>query len=124
MDTYAVEANHMVDTILDMVYRLAGSRAIFFSSFSPEICILLSRKQSRYPVYFLTRAGYLPSNDARAASLLGAVHFARSWNLRGIVCLSHPLVQCPHLIRYVKAVGLECISWGPFNDNPEFVRVS
>ncbi len=42
MDTYAVELNHLTDTVLEKVYRLAGNRTLFFASFSPEICILLS----------------------------------------------------------------------------------
>ena len=32
MDTYALEANHVVDIVLDIVYRLAGKRTIFFSN--------------------------------------------------------------------------------------------
>jgi glycerophosphodiester phosphodiesterase len=44
MEPSAVEVNHLVDRILDCVYRHAGNRQIFFSSFSPEICILLSKK--------------------------------------------------------------------------------
>lgn len=69
MDTYAVELNHLVDTILKTVYRLAGNRTIFLSSFSPEICVLLSTKQHVYPVLFLTESGQIPSADARAGSL-------------------------------------------------------
>ncbi|KAI4254936.1 MAG: hypothetical protein L6R42_006984, partial [Xanthoria sp. 1 TBL-2021] len=69
METFAVEVNHLVDNVLDRVYRLANNRTIFFSSFSPEICILLSRKQHVYPVYFLTESGHIPSSDARADSL-------------------------------------------------------
>lgn len=123
MDTYAIELNLLVDTVLDKVYRLAGSRTVFLSSFSPEMCILLSNKQQNYPVYFLTESGHIPSADARADSLQEAIHFARSWHLPGIIARSQPLVMCPDLIRYVQDSGLECISWGELNDDPENAEV-
>lgn len=123
MDTYAVELNHLVDTILDKVYRLAGNRTIFLSSFSPEICILLSNKQHVYPVFFLTESGHIPSADARADSLQGAIHFAKSWRLPGVISRSEPLVLSPDLVRYVKDSGLICISWGGLNDDPEHAKV-
>lgn len=123
MDSYALESNHVVDTILNVVFLLAGKRRLFFSSFSPEICILLVRKQSVYPVLFLTESGHIPSADARADSLQDAVHFARAWGLPGVIARSQPLVASPSLIAYVKAQGLLCLSWGELNDVPEKAKV-
>lgn len=57
METYAVEANRLVDSTLESVYRLAGNRTVFLSSFSPEVCILLSNKQHEYPIFFLNKVG-------------------------------------------------------------------
>ena len=102
MDTYAVELNHLVDVILEKVYRLAGNRIIFFSSFSPEICILLLKKQHSYPVFFLTESGHSSSADGRADSLQEAIHFAKSWGLPGVISRSELLVMSPDLVRYVK----------------------
>ena len=124
MDTYAVELNHLVDTILEIVYRLAGNRTIFLSSFSPEICILLSTKQHVYPVFFLTESGQIPSADARVGSLQQAIHFAKSWHLLGVMSRSEPLVMSPDLIRYVKDSGFVCMSWGNLNDIPEHAKVN
>ena len=124
LDTYALEANHVVDIVLDIVYRLADKRNLFFSSFSPEICILLSRKQDIYPVYFLTESGHIPSADARADSLQEAIHFARKWRLPGIIARSQPLVMSPDLIQYVEDSGLQCISWGELNDESQNAEVS
>ena len=45
MEITAPEINKFVDTILSTVYKNGGNRSITFSSFSPEICILLSIKQ-------------------------------------------------------------------------------
>lgn len=123
MDTYAVELNVLVDVILDTTYRLAANRTIFFSSFSPEICILLSNKQNVYPVFFLSESGKILSADARASSLQEAIHFAKSWHLPGVISRSEPLVMCPEFVKYVKDSGLVCISWGGLNDDPEHAKV-
>lgn len=112
METFAVEANHVVDITLDRVYRLARKRSIFFSSFSPEVCILLSRKKHIYPVFFLTESGHISSSDARADSLQEAIGFAKSWCLAGVIARSEPLVMSPQLIGYVQDTGLMCLSWG------------
>ena len=124
METLAVEANHLVDSTLDRVYRLAGKRTVFFSSFSPEVCILLSNKQDIYPVFFLTESGHIPSSDARADSLQEAIWFAKSWRLAGVISRSEPLVTSPQLIQYVKDAGLVCVSWGGLNDVPEHAKVN
>lgn len=119
METFGVEANHLVDNVLDRVYHLAQNRTIFFSSFSPEVCILLARKQYVYPVYFLTESGHIPSSDARADSLREAVWFAKRWRLAGIISRSQPLVVSPRLIGRVQDAGLVCISWGELNDGAD-----
>ena len=123
METLAVEANHLVDSTLDRVYRLAGKRTVFFSSFSPEVCILLSKKQDIYPVFFLTESGHISSSDARADSLQEAIWFAKSWHLAGVISRSEPIVTSLQLIQYVKDAGLVCVSWGGLNDVPEHAKV-
>ena len=45
MDTYAPEMNTYLGIVLDKIYRLGGKRSTTFSSFSPEVCILLFLKQ-------------------------------------------------------------------------------
>lgn len=124
MDTYAVELNSFVDTILTMVYDLGGTRDMLFSSFNPDVCLLLSFKQPSIPVLFLTDAGASPVGDIRASSLQEAVRFASRWNLLGIVTQAEPLVLCPRLVRIVKESGLVCVSYGAMNNNSEHVEVS
>ncbi|KAL8887940.1 MAG: hypothetical protein Q9215_004551 [Flavoplaca cf. flavocitrina] len=119
METFAVEVNHLIDQVLERVYRLGRKRTIFFSSFSPEVCIVLSRKQDVFPVYFMTESGHIPSADARADSLREAIWFAKSWRLAGVISRSQPLVVSPQLIGRVQDAGLVCISWGELNDLPE-----
>ena len=123
MDTYAVELNSFVNTVLDKVYELGRGRNMIFSSFNPDICLLLSFKQPSIPVLFLTDAGASPVGDIRASSLQEAIRFASRWNLLGIVTTAEPLVLCPRLVRVVKESGLVCVSYGILNNDTEKVKV-
>lgn len=123
METCALELNAFIDTTLDKIYRLGAKRSITLSSFSPEICILLSIKQQGYPVLFINKAGSVPTGDVRASSLQQAIRFAKSWNLAGIVMLSDVFVMCPRLVQYAKRSGLVCGSYGNLNDDPKYAKV-
>ncbi|KIW34001.1 uncharacterized protein PV07_00804 [Cladophialophora immunda] len=122
MDTYAVELNSFVDTVLTKVYDLGKGRNIIFSSFNPDICLLLSFKQPSIPVLFLTDSGTSPAGDIRATSLQEAIRFASRWNLLGVVSAAEPLVAAPRLVRVVKESGLVCVSYGTLNNDSAMVR--
>lgn len=124
MDTYAVELNSFVDTVLTKVYDLGKKRNVIFSSFNPDICLLLSFKQPSIPILFLTDAGTHPVGDIRASSLQEAIRFASRWNLLGVVSAAEPLVISPRLVKVVKESGLVCVSYGTMNNDPEKVKVS
>jgi glycerophosphodiester phosphodiesterase len=124
MDQYAVELNSFVDTVLQKVYDMMGKRNVIFSSFNPDICLMLSFKQPSIPVLFLTDAGTSPVGDVRAASLQEAIRFASRWNLLGVVSAAEPLVMCPRLVKVVKESGLVCVSYGTLNNDPTNVMVS
>lgn len=123
MDWYAVELNSFVDTVLTKVYDLGEGRNIMFSSFNPDICLLLSFKQPSIPVLFLTDAGTFPVADIRASSLQEAIRFAARWNLLGIVSACDPFVLAPRLVRVVKESGLVCVSYGTMNNEQDKVRL-
>lgn len=123
MDTYAVELNSFCDTVLTKVYDLGKKRNIIFSSFNPDICLLLSFKQPSIPILFLTDAGMSPVGDIRASSLQEAIRFASRWNLLGIVSAAEPLCNSPRLVRAVKESGLICVSYGVLNNDPRTVQV-
>ncbi len=123
MDTYGVELNLFVDTILQKVYNFSGRRNIFFTSFSPELCVLLAHKQNRNPVLFLKESNLFPTSDVRDSNLQEAVCFARRWNLHGVVMSSEPFVMSPKLMAYVKDAGLICISFGFLNNDAENAKV-
>lgn len=123
MDNYAIELNSFVDTVLKMVYDLGSERNILFSSFHPDICLLLSFKQPSIPVLFLTDAGASEVGDIRASSLQEAIRFASRWNLLGIVSASEPFVMCPRLIQVVKNSNLVCFSYGTLNNDEHNARI-
>ncbi|KAK5445148.1 Glycerophosphocholine phosphodiesterase [Exophiala xenobiotica] len=123
MDTYAVELNSFVDTVLTKVYDLGKGRNIIFSSFNPDICLLLSFKQPSIPVLFLTDAGTSAVGDIRATSLQEAIRFASRWNLLGVVSAAEPLVAAPRLVRVVKESGLVCVSYGTLNNDSTKVKL-
>lgn len=123
MDTYAPEINTYVDIVLDKIYQLGGLRSITFSSFSPEVCILLATKQIDYPVLFLSKAGSVPVGDIRCSGLQQSIQFAKRWNIAGIIMLSDPLVTCPQLIQHARSSGIFCNSYGPLNNDPECAKV-
>ena len=124
MAPFSVEANTFVDRVLARVYALAGTRSIGFSSFSPEMCILLAIKQHDYPILFLSKAGSILVGDVRSGGVQQSIQFAKRWGLAGIVMLSEPFVMSPMLIAYAKSAGLVCCSYGDLNDEPENALVS
>lgn len=79
MGEIAIDLNFYVDTILKVIYdENTTGRDIVFSSFHPDVCLLLSLKQPTMPVLFLTEAGTMPMYDIRASSLQNAVRFAKN----------------------------------------------
>ncbi|KAF7889387.1 uncharacterized protein EAF01_010880 [Botrytis porri] len=122
MDTYAVELNSFCDTVLAKVYDMKQKRKVIFSSFNPDICLLLSFKQPSIPILFLTDAGTSPVGDIRASSLQEAIRFASRWNLLGVVSAAEPLCNSPRLVKVVKDSGLVCVSYGVLNNDPVKVQ--
>lgn len=114
----AVEMNHWVDTVLQVVYDNANERDIMFSSFHPDICVMLSLKQPSIPILFLTQGGTSKMADVRASSLQNAIRFARSWNLLGIVSDAKPIIEAPRLAQVIKSSGLVCVTYGVENNEP------
>ncbi|OLL24125.1 Glycerophosphodiester phosphodiesterase GDE1 [Neolecta irregularis DAH-3] len=123
MDSFAIELNRWVDSILKIVYDLADGRDIVFSSFHPDVCVVLSLKQPSVPILYLTEAGTEVRSDIRATSLQEAVRFASRWNLLGIVSACQPFIECPRLVKVVKESGLICVSYGERNNDPQNARM-
>jgi glycerophosphodiester phosphodiesterase len=125
-DTFAIEVNTFVDTILASVFSHPSCqhRPIILSSFSPEICILVSLKQKAFPIFFLNESGNNPVGDIRSSSIQEAIHFATSWGLDGIIMAAEAFVCAPKLVGVAKVKGLVTGSWGAPNNEPECAKVS
>ncbi|OKL55438.1 hypothetical protein UA08_09296 [Talaromyces atroroseus] len=124
-DTFAIEVNTFVDTILTSIlsHPSCQRRPIMLSSFSPEVCILLSLKQNMFPIFFLNESGNNPVGDIRASSVQEAIHFATYWGLDGIIMAADPFVHAPNLVRVAKMKGLVTGSWGALNNEPECAKI-
>lgn len=117
------DINLFVDTILEIVYENGNGRDMIFSSFHPDVCILLSLKQPSIPILFLTESGTSKMADIRASSLQQGIRFAKNWNLLGIVSAAAPIVECPRLVNVVKSSGLVCVTYGVQNNDPKNARL-
>ncbi|KAF9203827.1 Glycerophosphocholine phosphodiesterase [Haplosporangium sp. Z 27] len=123
---YAFEINRFVDRILQEVYdheNMHPDRNIIFSSFHPDICLLLNMKQPNYPVFFLTDGGTSVVADRRCNSIQGAVRFATSIDLLGIVTHSGPIIEAPNLIKGIKDTGLLVFTYGADNNDVENAKL-
>ncbi|KAG0255352.1 Glycerophosphocholine phosphodiesterase [Mortierella polycephala] len=123
---YTFEMNRFVDRILKEVYdhdQTQPDRNIIFSSFHPDICLLLNLKQPNYPVFFLTDGGTSVIADRRCNSIQAAVRFATSIDLLGIVTHSLPIIEAPNLIKGIKETGLLVFTYGTDNNDVENARL-
>jgi len=122
------ERNFFADRILDVVYAAAGDRRIMFSTFDPDMAVVLARKQLRYPVFLLTEAGTPPAPlpDARMNSLASAVAFATApaVGLFGIVTDVTPLLTAPRMVAAVQHdARLALATYGRANNDPAVVAL-
>jgi glycerophosphodiester phosphodiesterase len=114
---YIQEMNLFVDTILECVYNYTDAdRKIIFSSFHPDIALLVNMKQPNYPVFFLTDAGTLPMADVRCNSIQEAIRFAKGADLLGVVTASEPILEAPRLVKIIKQTGLLLFTYGVLNN--------
>jgi glycerophosphoryl diester phosphodiesterase len=123
MDPFFIEANFFTDTVLLCLATHIGSRPILLSSFSPEICILLSLKQSRWPILFGNDSGNWQPTEIRASNLQEGVGFAKRWDLDGLVVTSEPLVLAPGLVGFLKGKRMVMATYGAWNGEVEGVTV-
>uniref|UniRef100_A0A0N5AG98 Glycerophosphocholine phosphodiesterase GPCPD1 n=1 Tax=Syphacia muris TaxID=451379 RepID=A0A0N5AG98_9BILA len=114
------EHNEYLDLILSEVLTYAGDRRIVFSSFDPDICILLAAKQNKYPVLFLcvgVTTRYEPFVDVRASTSNAAVNLAASIGILGVNFHSEDLLRDPAPLHRANAFGLISFVWGDDLDN-------
>ncbi|KAJ1948320.1 Glycerophosphocholine phosphodiesterase, partial [Linderina pennispora] len=135
------EMNQFVDRILDIVFKHTPSlpkqslaefsdderperRPIVFTSFHPDICLLLAHKiDGEFPIMFLTDAGRTTMADARCNSLVAAVRLCRRMGLAGIVTYAAPIVESPRVAHMVRRNNLALATYGRQNNRREMVLI-
>eukprot|EP00842_Homolaphlyctis_polyrhiza_P006787 jgi/Hompol1/7109/HPOL_000652-RA len=118
------DINLFCDAILSVVLDHAyGTRAIYFSSFHPEICLLLCQKQNKYPVFFLTEGGMAQTVDERLNSLWSAIQVAKRCGCLGIVTLVDPLLKSPALIPTIRRTGLLLFTYGSLSNDVDNCKI-
>ncbi|KAJ1873090.1 atp3 gamma subunit of the F1 sector of mitochondrial F1F0 ATP synthase [Coemansia sp. RSA 990] len=140
--TTSFEINLFVDRILDVVYSYIGCpahlrgdddavkpasslrRPIVFTSFHPDICVLLAHKVGGdIPVMLLTDAGMSAMADARCNSIDVAVRLCKWAGLAGIVTHVGPIMQSLRVASLVRRHKLVLATYGDLNNQPESVQL-
>lgn len=109
--------SHFVDAVLRVVLEMAGGRRVIFSTFDPGCAALLSLKQPRHPVLFLTCGGTKLFADPRMNSLDAALRFALAARLQGVVAeATSVLAELEARVAEAHRHGLFLFTWGDANN--------
>lgn len=114
---------HVLKVILKVVYENAQERPILFSTFQPDVALLMKKLQHTYPVYFLTNGGNEIYDDVRMNSLEEAKKLALGGGLDGIVSEVKGIFRNPSVVREIKESNLSLLTYGKLNNVPEAVHV-
>ncbi|KAL4420635.1 hypothetical protein ABPG75_010291 [Micractinium tetrahymenae] len=110
--------NTFVDAVLRVVLEEGAGRRVIFSTFDPDCATLLSLKQPRFPVLFLTCGGTKLFSDPRMNSLDAALHFALASRLQGVVAeVSSVLGRLHDWVAEFHRHGLFLYTWGDGNND-------
>ncbi|KAJ2680330.1 Glycerophosphocholine phosphodiesterase, partial [Coemansia sp. RSA 1285] len=98
-------------------------RPIVFTSFHPDICLLLAHKIGNgIPIMLLTDAGMSEMADVRCNSIDAAVRLCNWAGLAGIVTHVAPISQSPRVVSLVRRHSLVLATYGTPANQPEHVR--
>lgn len=120
-----MEMNLFLDQILKTVLREAGDRKIVFSSFSPDVCTMLSFKQNRYPILLLTQGNsekYELYRDPRTWSIKAGTQYAEMAGLCGLSAMAELLIRDPGQMDLVRKRGQVIFIWTDEQNDRETVK--
>lgn len=121
------EKNFFVDCVLKDIFKVSRNRKreISFLTFNANLAMMLSMKQTLYPVY-LSHCEILDKPceelDPRCIDLDEGLKFAVSQKLDGMMIFNKLVETKPQVIERIKDRGLPIITYGSRNTDPEFVR--
>ncbi len=119
------ERNEIVDRVLHDLFSIESNsrRSIIFLSFEPDICVMLSMKQNRYPVFFSNCDGRdrpCEDLDPRCISFAQGIEFAASQKFAGILFYEDILFKNPEALPMSKQRGLSVLTYGSRNSDPSW----
>ncbi|KAI8518403.1 Glycerophosphocholine phosphodiesterase gpcpd1 [Branchiostoma belcheri] len=120
MDTY-FDRNEIVDIIMREVLENGGKRRILLSSFDADCCILLRRKQNKYPVLFLSQGvteRWAEMMDLRCRTVPMAMNFALAEGLLGVDLHAEDILRNPSFTEEIAKRKLVCFVWGEDINDP------
>ncbi|KAM7509297.1 hypothetical protein LguiA_019750 [Lonicera macranthoides] len=112
---------HVLQSILQVVFRHAKERPIIFSTFQPDAALVVKKLQSTYPVYFLTNGGTEIYFDVRRNSLEEAMKLCLEGGLEGIVSEVKGIFRNPGAVNKIKESKLSLLTYGKLNNVSEAV---
>lgn len=113
------DRNFYVDTVLDVVFRLAGKRRIVFSSFNADICIMIRYKQNYYPVVLLLVDPEQPIQflDQRVNRLEYGAFLAYIMEFFGLSLHTNTMLTQPLVLGLIRDLRMQSITWGMANSD-------
>ena len=106
--------NELIDAVLEELEEFGKKRQIFFTSFDPMMVIMLSLKQSKYPILQLSCKEDF-EDEKTAMSRLSSLVNAYKWlDVRGFVLDSDLVLQHKRMIQEMKKDYLLC-TYGKYN---------
>ncbi|XP_050371881.1 glycerophosphodiester phosphodiesterase GDPD3-like isoform X2 [Argentina anserina] len=115
------QLQHVLQVVLQVVNKYAKDRPIMFSSFQPDVVLMMRKLQSTYPVYFLTNGGSEIYKDVRRNSLEEAIKVCMAGGLQGIVSEVRAILRDPNAVTRIKDSNLCLLTYGQLNNVPEKV---
>ncbi|KAI9504228.1 Glycerophosphoryl diester phosphodiesterase family-domain-containing protein [Coemansia spiralis] len=107
----------------DSKMHSAKRRPVVFTSFHPDICLLLAHKLNNdIPIMLLTDAGMSVMADCRCNSLDAAVRLCNWAGLSGVVTHVAPISQSPRVASLVRRHRLALATYGTPANHLEHVR--
>ncbi|CAF3607865.1 unnamed protein product [Adineta steineri] len=112
---YYFERNEYIDHILRCLITHAGKRVIVLSTFDPDCASILRRKQTLFPVLFLTQGdkGDWPQFlDVRTWSINIGLCFIVAEHLSGLAAPALDILADKDFVKHVKENGKLLFIWG------------
>ncbi|XP_072176970.1 glycerophosphocholine phosphodiesterase GPCPD1-like [Diadema setosum] len=110
-----MDMNSSLDAILSVVLKHGGNRRIFFSAFNPDMCEMIQKKQSKYPV-MLCNFGptdlYEAYTDPRSVTVERCILTAMSGQYLGLCGHCEDYLHNPALVEDCHSNGLMLACWG------------